>query len=56
MSEGDVTSVGEGRDDESGCVAQIFVRIHELGVANVGVAIDLRVVPSVAQLGLPQER
>ena len=56
LREGDVASVGERRDDESGRVAQILVRVDELSVANVGVTIHFRVVPAMAQLRLPQER
>ena len=56
LREGDVASVGERRDDEAGRVAQILVRVDELSVANVGVTIQFRVVPAMAQLRLPQER
>ena len=56
LGESDVTSIGERGDDESWRVAQILVRVDELCVANVGVTIDLHVIPAVAQLRLPQER
>jgi len=50
-----VLPVGERCDDQTRLVAQVFVGVFELGVADVGEAVLLLVVPAMTQLALPQE-
>ena len=45
----------ERRDDETRRVPQVLVPVPELGVADVGIAIPVAVVPTVPELGLPHE-
>ena len=55
LREGDVAPVGEGRDDESWSVAEVFVRVTELRVTDVCEAILLFLVPAMTQLTQPRE-
>ena len=55
LGQSDVASVGQGGDDEPGGVAEVLVPVLELGVADVGEAVELVLVPPVPQLGLPHE-
>lgn len=48
--------VGKRRDDKARCVAEIFVLVAELCVANIREAILLLIVPSMSQLWQPCER
>lgn len=47
--------VGERGDDQPGRVPQVLVGVLDLGVADVGEAVPLLLVPAVPQLGLPGE-
>lgn len=48
--------VCERRDDETWRVAQVLVGVEKLGITDVGEAMPLPLVPTVAQLGQPYER
>ena len=45
LGEGDVAPVSEGRDDQPGGVAQVLVLEHELGVADLHMAVLASLVP-----------
>ena len=47
--------VGEWGDDQPWGVAQVLVRVLDLGIADVGKAVLLLLIPAVPQLGLPGE-
>ena len=49
---GDVDAVGERRDDEARCVAQVLERVAEGCIAYVDPHVLLRIVPSLLQSGL----
>lgn len=47
--------VGERGDDQPRRVAQVLVRVLDLGVADVSEAVLLLFVPAMPELGLPGE-
>ena len=55
LGERNVTSISEWGDDQSWGVTQILIRISELGIANVDVAMIISISPSSAKLSLPDE-
>ena len=55
LRERDVAAIGEGGDDKAARVADVLVRVTELGIADVDEAVLLLVVPAVLELRLPGE-
>ena len=55
LGECNVTSVSERGDDKSRGVTQILIRISELGITNVDVAMVISISPSSAKLSLPDK-
>ena len=52
LSQSDIASVCEGRDDQSRCVTEVLVGVSELRIANVDVAVVIRIGPSSTELTL----
>ena len=55
LRERDVAAVGERGDHEAAAVADVLVRVFELGVGDVDEAVARVVVPAVLELRLPRE-
>ena len=55
LCECDVAPVSQWRDDKTWCVTQVLIRVFELCITDIGVAVLACFVPSMSELWQPHE-